>query len=162
MTTHWKIFRLANYLQLLFSIAVLAILFINTGSVKGLMEISLFIAACLAFIILVFNSYLNLQIMHHHFPDKRIPAGRNKLYMVLLGCYLVVNVLLFIIFIFVLIEELSGKHSRGQLIFAGILGFDILLAVIIIRAQDKLPYLLNRNNNQSIQQLVEDIGKEES
>jgi hypothetical protein len=82
--------------------------------------------------------------------------------MVLLVCFLVVFVLLFIIFIFVLIEELSGKHSRGQLIFAGILGFDILLAVIIIRAQDKLPYLLNRNNNQSIQQLVEDIGKEES
>lgn len=164
LPVRWKIFRLANYLQLIATLLLLAVssygfLSFDDGSGDGLGYFLLFI---LVFVIVIVNNVLNVQILHRHFPDKSLSAGKKTAFIVLLVLYILVFILA-VITLIVAISEMSDHDYHGyytaDLVGAGILAFYVIVGAYVSVLQIMLPGVLSRNNNQHIEQLLENIGK---
>ena len=108
---------------------------------------------------------MNLHIMHKYFPNKIISTGIRRFFFLLFILYIIVGAVLSLLFFYGFSEEMSVSdpqdRNTGALIFLVGLAFNFILTLFIILMQWKLPRLLTLNNKQRMQELVNDIGKEE-
>jgi hypothetical protein len=161
----WNIFRIANYLQLAQAVVVLGVMIYRYADMQYETVFWFFILVCLAFITIIVNNCMNAHIMQAYFPDKSLPSGKRRFYIVVFVLYIIVNLGVLALTIFGFSEEIKAarrnydfRDNTGWIIL-GFLTFDLLLSIFIITIQSRLPGLLNRNNRQYMQQLVDEIGK---
>jgi carbon starvation protein CstA len=161
----WNIFRVANYLQIAQALVILAVMIYQYADRQYGIRLGFFFLFCLVFIAIIVNNCMNAHIMHAYFPDKSLPSGKRKFYLLTLILYIIVNLGILALTIFGFSEEIKEasrdrdfEDNTGWIILA-FLTFDLLLSIFIIIIQSRLPGLLSRNNRQYIQQLVDEIGK---
>jgi hypothetical protein len=165
LSPKWSIFRVINYLQLIQALVILGILIYEYISLMRGISLGFYSLLCSVFIVMIINNCMNAHIMHSYFPAKSLPGGKRRFYMVVFILYIIVNMGLLALTIFGLTEEITAERNTYKdrdntgWIIVSILSFDVLMSIFIIIIQSGLPGFLNRNNQQQMQQLVDEIGR---
>jgi hypothetical protein len=155
----WKIFRVANYIQLIVTVILLGKVtygFSKRGSTEDILFFMLF---CIMPLIVITNNYLNVHVLHSFFPQKIVPPAKKKFHQVIFAFYFIVSLLTIIAAGLVLIDNYS--HTNTEWIVFSILFLLALLSLVILIKQADLYIFLNWHQQLYMQQLVDTIGQAE-
>jgi hypothetical protein len=161
MPVRWKIFRLANYLQMISTLAMLGMLAYTYLSLSRGEGMGYFLLFCLAFTIVIVNNCFNVHILHRHFPDKSLSPGKETWLVILLIFYGIITVGMLLVMVYGISEMSAPGYTSNEYDWIAliIVVFEVLAGVYILIMQIGLPGLLKRNNRLQMEQLLEDIGK---
>ena len=157
----WKIFRVANYVQLILTVLLLGISgFTYFSEDFSLLDWTMLFFLSLAIIII--NNCFNLHVLQQYFPDKVIPQGKSKMFTVLFILFILVLVAFIIISVSGLLALLSmkGRSSSAGFIGVGIFVFETLLGLYILVIQAGLPLFIERNNRREMQRALDQLGQD--
>jgi carbon starvation protein CstA len=160
LPVRWKIFRLANYLQMIAALVLLGLFGYTYLSFTRGEGFGYFLLFCLVFVIVIVNNCVNVHIVHHYYPDKSLPAGKKVMSMILLIFYILIIIGLVLLAIFAISEMSDDDYRTGRDDWFGlsILAFHIVLGIYILILQMGLPRVLERNDRQHIEHLLDDLG----
>jgi hypothetical protein len=157
----WKIYRVLNYIQLVYAgCVVLIILFLFIKN--GFPEDYTFLLIPAGFLVMAANNYCNLFIFSRYFPNKLIPSKLVKLNIASFIASIVYCVGLIILIIAGTRDEFSEKNrhsfSEGK-IALGI--FFLMLAqwVYILYMQTRLRLVIRSQHYLSITNVINSIGE---
>ena len=144
----WKVFRIANYIQLILTVLLLGILsfsYFADGDNEFISWVMLFF---FSLAVIIVNNCFNLHLLQQYFPDKIMPEGKSKMFTVLLILFIFVILGLIVICTLGLISELStnSNKDRAGLVGLGILMTELFLGIYILIIQAGLPLFIERNN----------------
>jgi hypothetical protein len=157
----WKIFRIANWVQLLYSLA--GLLFIVGTLIKnGFPPISFFILFPIGLLAMACNNYVNLYIFRRHFPDKPIGSDLKKVHTVFLILSILFSLLLVVVIIIGSMEEFTKENLHeytGKFIL--VVFFLVLLNwMYILLMQVRMDSFIKRENYNSLAKSISSIGSE--
>jgi hypothetical protein len=162
MQAKWKIFRVANYIQLVLTVLLLGIVGFTYFSVdNSILDWTMLFF--LSLVIIIVNNGFNLHLLQQYFPDKVLPEGKSKMFTILFILFLLVLVAFIIISVSGLIALFSmrGRSGNAGFIGVGIFLFETLLGLYILVIQAGLPLFIERNNRREMQRALDQLGKEE-
>lgn len=161
MPVRWKIFRVANYLQLVISLAILGLAAYSYVSIDTT-EAPWFLLFIISMVLVICNNCVNVHIVYRYYPDKQLPLGKKVVSIVLLIFFILINIIL-LLAIGLGIEDLRSAEdyeaTRSGWVILGILIAHVAQGIYIICLQVGLPRALERNSRRHMQQLLDDIGK---
>ena len=157
----WKMFRIANWIQLLYSFA--CFLFIVSNLIKnGLPEISFLILFPIGLLVMMSNNYVNLYIFRKHFPDKLMGSDLEKVHTLLFIFSILFSLLLVIAIIIGSIEEFNKENLHrytGKFVLAVLL-LVLLNWIYILFMQARMNSFIKRENYNSLTKSIGSIGSE--
>ncbi len=157
----WKLFKIANWVQLLYALACL--LFIVSNSLKsGPLAISVFILFPIGLLVMMCNNYVNLYILRKHFPDKLMGTDLKKVHTLLFIFSILFSLLLVIIIIIGSTEEFTKEnlhHYTGKFVL-GVLFLVLLNWIYILLMQARMNSFIKRENYNSLTKSIRSIGSE--
>lgn len=160
----WKVFRIANYIQLILTVLLLGILsfsYFTDGDNEFISWVMLFF---FSLAVIIVNNCFNLHLLQQYFPARILPEGKSRMFTVLLILFIFVIIGLIIICTLGLISELSttGNNDRAGLVGLGILMVELLLGIYILVIQAGLPLFIERNNRKEMQNALDRLGQPEN
>lgn len=157
----WKVFRIANWVQLLYSLA--CFLFIVSNSLKnGHPKISVFIHFPIGFLVMGCNNYVNLYIFRKHFPDKLMGPDLKKVHALCFILSILFSLLLLIVIIAGSTDEFKKENLHqyeGKFILAVLL-LVLLNWIYILFMQTRMKNFIKRENYNSLTKSINSIGSE--
>ena len=157
----WKMFRMANWVQLLYSLA--CFLFIAINFLKnGLPEISFLILFPIGLLVMMCNNYVNLHIFRKHFPDKLVGSDLKKVHTLLFIFSILFSLLLLIVIIIGSTEEFNKENLHqytGKFVLA-MLFLVLLNWIYILFMQSRMDNFIKRENYNSLRKSISSIGSE--
>ncbi len=159
----WKIFRVANWVQLIYTLVLIAFL-ANKFLQNSFGDNLFFILSIVFFVVIVCNNYVNLYIFGRYFPDRSIPRTLEKINTVLFIIGLLLSVALVIVVIAGSMEEFKEENRysySGKL--ALLIFFLILLNLIyILWMQLKMHNMIKRGHYLSMNRIINSIGHDQA
>lgn len=161
----WKLYGIVNYLLLVLSVVyIIAMVLVAFSSGKDVDFVIAFISICTGFLVLFFNSFVNIYIIRRFFPDKILTPHASLLNLIALVAGLLITAALSLITFFGFREEFILKTETDDnigRITVLVLGFTILLQYYSLLMQFQVNAFLKDNHHNSIDRLLESIGKSE-
>jgi hypothetical protein len=163
MGIKWKLFAVANYILLLAYGYLLYLVFeFVTKILTYQRELIQFLPVWSAIFVVFLNSALNIYIFHKHLPGKLLSGGLRIFFQVLTILNIIAVVtLLIMIFPEITIEYPYGAERYDTFALIFFIG-TIILGGYIIFCQVGLQKYIRANDKHSIEQLISDLGTEES
>ena len=161
ISSRWKIFRIANFIQLLYSLAFLLIIIV-TFFKKGFPELSFFVLFPVGLFMMMFNNYVNLYILRKYFPDKLPGSDLKSLNTILFILSILFCILLTALTIWGSIEEFSSEnlhdHSGKIVLLTCVLA--LVNWIYILYMQRKMLRMIRKEHYRSINTIINSIGQE--
>lgn len=132
MPLKWKIFRIANYLILLISLAITGVgTYFFIGSSLNSADVFYFIIFAAGGLVLILNYSINIFLLERYYPDGELPGSLLMLntIILLLSCLAVAFLtLVFAVEFYDIV--LAPRYSRGLFSRAGM--FSLLFGMILL------------------------------
>jgi hypothetical protein len=157
----WKIFRVANYVQLIVTVILLGAAIYGFSSVGNTEHILFFMLFCIMPLIIIINNYLNVHVLHSFFPRKIVALAKKKFHQVIFVIYFIISILVVIASVWILIDAFSYTYRSSEWIVFSALSLISLLSIVIVIQQADLYLFLNWHQQLYMQQLVDTIGQTE-
>jgi len=159
----WKVFRVLNYLQLIFAIGVIGLIIYSSSITRrGLDDGSAFTYLFIAsFILMAASAILNIYITNRNFPDKPLASYTNTLHYFFLLFGIIINISLFILLIIGVRDTYNNEYVPGSVWF--VLSIFILIWLInfwVIINQFQVKPFIRKNYQSNFSSLIDSIGKE--
>ena len=158
----WKIFRIVNWIQLIFFLVMIAFFLLQFLRISG-QEYGGFLLFIFFLLIPAGISLLNVQLVNRFFPDRTLTKSYSRLLTasIITGCIYLGGLL--IILIFLGIEFFSGSVEVGtyeRFLYTTVVGA-FGLGAYNLGTEIGIETFLNRNAYRSMKELIQDIGSEE-
>ncbi len=161
MPLKWKLFRVANFLQLVITLILagsITFTLISNGTPPDGLGWLLLVIVCL--LILIVSNLFNLYLLQRHFPGISLSRGKERSATVLLILSILINIALIVIVVIGIISEVETDTSDNTgVIVIYILSGYILLGIYVMIMQATLPVFIERSNRRLMQELVDKIGE---
>jgi len=156
----WKIFRVANLVQFLYSLALF--LFIIANSIKNGLPDSFFILFPIGFLVMSCNNYINLYILRKYFPRKLLDFDLKSINTILFVLCILFGLLLVVVIIIGSTEEFKRENLHeypGKLALAGLV---LVLSnwIYILIMQVKMTKVVKKESYNALTDTINSIGRE--
>jgi len=162
LTLKWKIYKILNYVLLIYASLIVVLIFISLFGQKDNYEFFGLYMALIPFLFIIFKSIVNLVILSKNFPDKLLmnPIFSWHIVAIITSFLSFIFILLFVIIIFQ--EEIENFNKTGS--YGGLFAISIgavfcLLDGFVLFRQLTVKSYLKKNSSQLMNSLIESIGK---
>jgi len=161
ISSKWKIFRIANFIQLFYSFALLTFIGV-TFFEKGFPEISYFILFPVGLFVMMCNSYLNLHILRKYFPGKVPGPDLKSLNTILFIFSILFCLLLAALTVWGSIEEFSHQnlHDYSGKVVLLICVLVLTNWIYILTTQLGMVSMIEKESYNSITETIDSIGRD--
>ncbi|HEY2721684.1 MAG TPA: hypothetical protein VGI82_08165 [Chitinophagaceae bacterium] len=160
----WKLYRFANYLQLVYSVVLLlslTYLMIKRGQYSHYL-LSSILPAMVCLLTMAVNNYLNLIVLSNHFPNKSIPPRVKAAKTLIFVLCILFNLMLVMVIIVGASEEFDKEN-----IHAFSFGKTLLIMLVtivthwiyILFMQIKMVRLIKSESYRSLNDIINSIGE---
>jgi hypothetical protein len=158
----WKIFRVLNYLQLIFSIGVIGLIAYATLMRRTTPEDYIFLLLFITcFSLMLGAAVLNIYITNRNMPDKPLFGFSNSLHYIFLVTGVIINLGLLALLIFAAVDTFGTDDDVvGAWIALLVFFFLWLINFLVIVLQFQVKPFIRKNYQSNLTSLIDSIGKE--
>jgi hypothetical protein len=158
----WKIFRILNYIQLIFSIGVIGLTVNSSTKGRSDPDDSIYTYIFLgSFGVIAASSILNIYITGRNFPDKPLSGFSNSFHYVFLVLGLIQNLALLFLLIAGTVDLYNSNDMPPSMVIMLLIFYLIwLINLLVIIYQFQIKPYIRKNYQSSFSNLIDSIGKE--